>query len=57
MNWWPVLETIYTERGASAVREFCSLFDLPEAYCKGCETEQPVYDGACAVCGSKMEEK
>ena len=51
---------LYEKGGASAVIDACSDGRLKYdkwGYCNPCETNQPIYESSCLVCGTIHQEK
>ena len=49
-----ICERIYSKHGQGAVMDYIVTNHpmVPWSYCEPCETDSPMDDGACLVCGS-----
>ena len=43
---------LYEKSGQVPIEELSHRFGLPFRRCEPCENEEPIYDGACLVCGT-----
>ena len=55
-----IIETaydLYQQYGQGKVEEYGRSLNLPFKWCGPCESMEPIYRGACLVCGTEQEEE